>query len=168
MEEIGTCANVSRATVFNYFARKEDLVIAWFDVQRESIAGVLVAGTARPDSTSSRLERAFVALARIYEEDPRTGRAMVHSWLRAGGTLLTPDSGTIRLFADTIRRGRVQGDVPSRVDPDRAGALLFDAYIGELQRWVNRASSQRGLEDGMLSILELVLGGIATPDSESG
>jgi AcrR family transcriptional regulator len=161
MEDIGECADVSRATVFNYFSRKEDLVLAWFDSRRADIAGVLAGSEDQHGGASSRLHRAFRALAHIFEDDPRTGRGMVRSWLRAGGPLLTPDSDTSRLFADAIRAGQDHGDIAPNVDPDRAGRLLFDAYSGVLYRWVTADDENAGLEDDLLAALDLILGGIA-------
>ncbi len=93
MEDIGECADLSRATVFNHFPRKEDLVLAWFDRRRAELAGLLAPGKPRPRGTTSQLRRAFRALARIFEDDPKTGRGMVRAWLQAGGPLLTPAFG---------------------------------------------------------------------------
>jgi AcrR family transcriptional regulator len=161
MEDIGECADVSRATVFNHFARKEDLVLAWFDTRRVGLADLLTEYTDRPDDATSRLRQAFRALARIFEEDPGTGRGMMRAWLLAGGPLLTPGSPTERLFADVIQAGQRQGNIAQDVDADTAGRLLFDAYAGVLYRWV-AADKPISLEHHLASTLELILGGIAT------
>ena len=90
---------------------------------------------------------------------------MVRAWLRAGGPLLAPDSDTTRLFADIIRAGQERGDIPRQTDADRAGLLLFDAYLGVLYRWATAGHSPLSLEKNLLQVLELVLKGIATPKS---
>ena len=74
MEDIGECADVSRATVFNYFPKKEDLVLAWFDYRRADSPNCSRRATIRGD-TSTRLRQAFRALAHIFEDDPTTGEA---------------------------------------------------------------------------------------------
>jgi AcrR family transcriptional regulator len=163
MEEIGECADVSRATVFNYFPRKEDLVLAWFDRRRVDIAGVLVGNESQPGDASSRFHDAFRALAHIFEEDAQTGRAMVRAWLQAGGPLLTPDSDTTRLFADAIRAGQQHGDLAEGIDADLAGLVLFDAYLGMLYRWVTAEDEQLDLEQNLLAALNLILEGVAVP-----
>jgi AcrR family transcriptional regulator len=163
MEDIGECADVSRATVFNYFPRKEDLVLAWFDSRRADLAGKLVAGGDRSDDTPNRLREAFRALARIFEDDPRNGRGMVRAWLQAGGPRLTSDSATTRLFAAAIRAGQERGEIPRETDPDRAGRLLFDAYLGVLYRWVTAKNPPEDLETSLLAVLDLLLRGIAAP-----
>ncbi|HEY6568263.1 MAG TPA: TetR/AcrR family transcriptional regulator [Actinomycetota bacterium] len=166
MEYIGECADVSRATVFNYFPRKEDLVLAWFDSRRADLADVLAEDKGKPDDAPTRLRAAFRALARIFEDDPETGRGMMRAWLQAGGPLLTPDSETTSLLADVVRAGKDRGEVTPNADPGRAGRLLFDAYIGVLYRWVTTGDEQMELEEDLLAALDLVLDGIAPPTAQ--
>jgi AcrR family transcriptional regulator len=161
MSDIGECADVSRATVFNYFPRKEDIVIGWFDSQRGVLAGVMAHDKSQRLDTSGRLRRAFRALAGIFEDNPKVGRGMVRAWLHAGGPMLTPESDTTRLFAEEVRAGRERGEVAGDADPDRVGHLLFDAYLGVLYRWVT--TPRLDLEKELLAVLETVLRGIAAP-----
>jgi len=163
MDDIGERADVSRATVFNYFPRKEDLVLAWFDRRRADLAGVLAPSDNRSRATADQLRQAFRVLARIFRSDPKIGRGMVRAWLQAGGPLLTPDSDTTRLFADVIRTGHERGDIARDIDPDGAGYLLFDAYLGVLIRWVTAKHPPPDLEKNLLAVLDLVLRGIAAP-----
>lgn len=165
MDDIGECADVSRGTVFNYFPRKEDLVLAWFDSRRAVIAGVLAPSKDGPQNTQDRLRQAFRTLARIFKDDPKNGRGMVRAWLQAGGPLLTPDSDTAALFAAAIRAGQLRGDMSREIDPHRAGRLLFDAYSGVLYRWVTSEHQRDDLEKSLLAVLELLLQGIVAPSS---
>ena len=83
MEQIGEGADVSRATVFNYFARKEDIVFEWFGRLRTEFASALAEDEQHTLDSTSRLRRTFRVLADLYEDDPATGRAMVRAWQRA-------------------------------------------------------------------------------------
>jgi AcrR family transcriptional regulator len=161
MDDIGERADVSRATVFNYFARKEDIVLAWFTDRRAEFARLLAESDGQGD-TSGRLRAAFGALAHIFERSPEIGRGMVRAWLQAGGPLLTPESDTSRLFAAVIRDGQDAGDIAGEIDPDRTGYILFDAYVGELNRWATAEGKPRDLERPLLAMLEIILSGIAT------
>jgi TetR/AcrR family transcriptional regulator, cholesterol catabolism regulator len=166
LDDIGECADLSRATVFNYFPRKEDIVLAWFTARRANIAGTLEGGegsAASRASAATRLRLTFEALAGIFEDNPQAGRAMVRAWLHAGGPLLTPDSDTSRLFADAIRAGQAAGDFAKHVDPVQAGQILFDAYQGELIRWVVAEDGSTNLGKRLVAIVDLVLRGIAAP-----
>jgi len=161
MDDIAERADVSRATVFNYFARKEDIVLAWFTERRAEFGRLLTESDGQGD-TSGRLRAAFRALAHIFERRPEIGRGMVRAWLQAGGPLLTPESDTSGLFAAVIRDGQDTGDIAGAIDPDRTGHLLFDAYMGELNRWATAEGNPRDLERPLLAMLEIILSGIAT------
>jgi TetR/AcrR family transcriptional regulator, cholesterol catabolism regulator len=161
MDDIGERADVARATVFNYFPRKEDIVFDWIARRRAEVATILAGDDHETADTATRLRRAFRALAHAYEDDPVTGRAMVRAFLRVGGPLVAQASESPALFADTIRTGQQQGDVPPDLDPTRAGLVLFDAYLGALYRWVNEDEEPAALEQSLTAALELILTGIA-------
>lgn len=160
MEEIGGCADVARATVFNYFARKDDIVAEWFARRRADLAASLADGGQQASDTIGRLRLALRSLARNYEDDPVTGRVMVQAWLRAGGPLLPYTSGTPALFTDTLRSGQEQGDIPPDLDATRAGFVVFDAYLGVLYRWVAHEDDRFAFEENLMASLDLVLAGI--------
>jgi TetR/AcrR family transcriptional regulator, cholesterol catabolism regulator len=160
MEDIGECADVSRATVFNYFARKEDVVSEVFRRRRAELAELIAEAKEKTSDTSGRLRRALGGLARRSEDDPATGRAIVRAWLRAGGPLLPDASDSAALFADVVRSGQQQGDIPPDLDATRAGLVILDAYLGALYRWVSHEDGQFAFEENLMATLDLVLAGI--------
>lgn len=160
VEDVAECADVARATAFNYFSRKEDLVLAWFDRRRGELTEALADSADAETDTAGRLRNAFVAMARLFTHDPATGRAMVRAWVQAGGPTLTPESETTHILTRLVRSGQQKGDIGARIDPDQAGRLLFDAYLGVLYRWVNDQSGQFLLEDNLIAALDILLVGI--------
>ncbi len=168
MEQIGERADVSRATVFNYFARKEDLVFEWFRRLRVAFATALAEDDHQTVDSTSRIRRAFRVLADAYEADPATGRAMVRAWQRAGGPLLADQSEAPGLVADTVRAGQRAGDLPGSVDPDRAALILFDAYLGVLYRWALDETDQLRLGEQLTATLDLILPAITNASSVEG
>jgi TetR/AcrR family transcriptional regulator, cholesterol catabolism regulator len=165
MEQIGDRADVSRATVFNYFARKEDIVFEWFGRLRAEFAKALAEDDQHTADSTSRLRHAFRVLADLYEDDPATGRAMVRAWQRAGGPLLADESDAPQLVADSVRAGQQSGDIPRGVDPDRAALILFDAYLGVLYRWVLDETDQLALGEQLTATLDLILPAIIRTSS---
>lgn len=157
MEQIGERADVSRATVFNYFARKEDLVVEWFRRLRLQFAEALDEDDQQASDPRERVRRAFRTLAEGYEADPATGRAMVRAWQRAGGPLVAGESEAPAHVAETLRSGQRTGEISADVDPDRAALVLFDAYLGVLYRWVLDETEQLALVEQLMTTLDMIL-----------
>ena len=165
MEQIGERADVSRATVFNYFARKEGIVFEWFGRMKAGFAAALAGDDEPRVDATSRLRHAFRVLADMYEADPATGRAMVRAWQRAGGPLVAGGSDAPQLVAATVRAGQRAGDIPRGVDPDRVALILFDSYLGALYRWVLDETGQLALGEQLTATLDLLLPAITDAPS---
>jgi AcrR family transcriptional regulator len=161
MEQIAESADFARATVFNFFPRKSDLILAWFEDRRAELASRLAEHEAGATQTARQLAFALHLIAGMFDQDPRTGRAMARAWLQAGGPLLAAESDTPRMFADTIRAGQERGDVDPRIDADRAGLVLFDAYLGVLYRWASREEATAGFGSDLDATLDVLLTGIS-------
>jgi AcrR family transcriptional regulator len=160
IEDIGERADVSRATVFNYFARKEDIASELIGRRRAELAEHIAEAREKTDNTSERLSQSLVGLARDYEADPATGRAIIRAWLHAGGPLLPDASISAALLTEVIREGQQHGDVPPKVDATRAGLVVLDTYLGVLYRWVADENGRFNFEKNLAATLDLVLTGI--------
>jgi TetR/AcrR family transcriptional regulator, cholesterol catabolism regulator len=165
MEDIGECADVARATVFNYFARKEDIVSEVLRRRRVELAQLITEARETTSDTRERFRQALAGLARLYEENPAAGRATVRASLRAGFPL-TPDAfDSAALFADVVREGQENGDIAPDLDATRAGFVIFDAYLGVLFRWISNEGSRYAFEENLMAALDLVLDGISRKPS---
>jgi AcrR family transcriptional regulator len=161
MEDIGECADVARATVFNYFSRKEDLVDEWFVRRGAEVAEILAQAERETADTASRLRRALRVVASFYEDDPMTGRAIMRASLSSGGPLRAYTSASPDRFAATLRLGQQRGDIAPDVDPVRAGLLIFDGYLGVVYRWVTDEEGGAALEENLMAMVDLIMAGIA-------
>ena len=157
MGDIGEGADVSRATVFNYFPRKEDIISEVFRRRREELDALITEATDATTSTHDRLRRVLGGLARSYEDDGEIRRATVRAWLRAGGPLLPEASDSAALFAEVVRLGQQEGDVPPEVDATNVGLVILDAYVGALFRWVGHEGGEFDLEEQLMASLDVVL-----------
>jgi AcrR family transcriptional regulator len=162
MDEIAARADVSRATAFNYFPRKEEFLLAWAAGRRVEIATLLAREQEQEVETAARIEHALTTLCARLEDNAEANRALLRAFVRAGGQLLPGASGTAELFADTIRFGQERGDVRPDVDADDAGRLLLDAYLGAIFRWAaEEESASVSLSASLRTILEVLLNGLA-------
>ena len=135
IDEIAERADVARATVFNHFQRKEAFLSAYFAERRQRLAALIAEKLDGMAGATTRLYAAFDLLADLNEEAPAETRELVGAWWRTGGSQATePDTG--RLLAEIVRQGQQQGEFRADLEPQLAGTLLLDAYVGTILRWI--------------------------------
>jgi AcrR family transcriptional regulator len=139
MDEIAARADVSRATAFNYFPRKDGFLFAWAAARREQVAELLAREEDEAVGTADRVRHALMTLCDLVEANAESNRSLLRAYVRAGGPLLPGASATAEVFARTLRVGQQRGDIRPDLDVDAAGRVLFDAYIGALVRWSSEA-----------------------------
>lgn len=135
MDDIAAGADVSRATVFNYFPRKEEFLLAWVEGRREQIAALLAREQAEGIDTLTRIEHVFALLADRLEADADANRALCRAFLKAGVLLLPGGLRTARIFTETISFGQARADLRVDLDAQSLGRVVFDLYLGALIRW---------------------------------
>jgi AcrR family transcriptional regulator len=159
-DDIANAADVSRATAFNYFPRKEDLIIGLAEDRRAAVASILHADLERDVPTPTVLHDMLRHLAEWYEADCATNQALVRCTLQAGSALIPGWFGSAELLARAISIGQDRGNVRPHVDPDRAGALILDGYLGVLYRWACDELPPNMLATELAGMLDIVLGGL--------
>ena len=161
MDDIATEADVSRATAFNYFPRKEAFVFAWVADRRADIAALL-AQESTSVGVADRLRHVFLRLCDTLENDLTGNQALTRAWVQAGGPLFPDAFATSSLFADTLRLAEADDQLREGVDPDAAGQLLLDAYLGGVVRWAANEDDPgtAPLRGQLNAVLDLLLEGL--------
>ena len=167
MEDIAAGADVSRATAFNYFPRKEEFLLAWVEGRRVIMSDLLAREEAQSVHTIDRLRHAFASLGASLEENAPENRALTRAWLQAGGPLLPDAYATATVFADTLRYGLSRGELRRDIDAEVVGRLLLDAYLGILIRWsIDDQQPPTILRVQLVAALELITDGLRPPSGQ--
>jgi AcrR family transcriptional regulator len=165
-DDIADAADVSRATAFNYFPRKEDLIIGLAEERRGAVASILQADLERDVPTPTVLHDMLRHLAEWYEADCATNQAFVRCTLQAGSALIPGWFGSAELLARAIAIGQDRGHVRADVDPNIAGALILDGYLGILYRWASHELPPNALARELAGMLDTVLSGLVNTPSD--
>ena len=160
MDQIAEDADVARSTLFNYFARKEDLLFAGMLVDiRDGIRTTIADCRAGDTDTVTTVRELVSTLTAWYEAQPVARATMLRCALEAGGPRLPEWYGTAPLFAEVLRDGVRRGDLPVVLDLDVAARLLLDAYLGVLVRWALDPDGV-ALKDELELVVSLYLDGM--------
>jgi AcrR family transcriptional regulator len=137
MDEIAAAAEVSRATLFNYFPSKVSILTAFsrqFDEQMKALADQQ---RARPVPTSQRIRGMLAEAARSLEAAPASVRRLVaimeRSWAEADSAIRMQD--TIGLFRGLLEDGLKRGDVRPDLDCAVAAEIVAHSFVGIVHMW---------------------------------
>lgn len=138
IEDIADLAGVSRATVFNYFPSKDDLIGALHATHMESLATLIDELLARDITTAERIAGVFADFARESRRHPGYMRAVTGELERDLATPETSgdrtqlfDEQMQRLLAPGLERGEVRTDHPLPFLAQMVGAV----YVSTLRHW---------------------------------
>ena len=162
VDEIVARADVSKGTFFNYFGRKDDLLLMvierHLDLAESSAAEILSLAIPVRD----KLFAIFSEAAHAWEED-RDGSRHVLFGLGVSALGAGDDAGTAGRWRQLIRRcveqGQKSGEFRAGLSPTRVEALLSAAYHDALVRW--GARSEFELQSELRDLILLVLDGLA-------
>jgi AcrR family transcriptional regulator len=142
MEIIAAEADVARTTVFNHFARKDELLRAGLAGRRDLVADRLRSSRGTL-STKARIDDALERWAAGYQLDAAKGVALVRAWIQAGGPHLADAAATADLLSEVMRDGQLAGEVRADISSETAGLVLFDCAVGALVRWGSPVAAGR-------------------------
>jgi len=96
MDEIAERADVARATVFNHFPEKEQLLSAYLARRRAELVELLRREARANVDASQQLYDAFELLAQFNERNVAEARELIQAWWRTGGTTANePHTGVV-------------------------------------------------------------------------
>ena len=160
VDQVAQGADVSRATAFNYFPRKEDFLLEWASRRRTETSARLAG---YDDATAAEaIEAALAALASAYAKEAHA-KALVRCWLQAGGPLLAESSSNVELFTTLIRRGQSAGELSQEADAAQVGRAVFNIYLGALYDWASGDLSGAWLRRELPGAVRLLLRGLQIP-----
>jgi AcrR family transcriptional regulator len=168
-DDIASANGVARQTVFNYFPRKEDFVIAWGARRREEVAQAVAGSAFAGEQAAARLALMMRVLATSYERSPAAGRVYTLAWVKWGGPILEEPILAAQ-FAAVISEGQRSGEIRADVRAETAGQLLRAAYFDALWRWASpsRPEDAPSLFADLLARLELLLTGLCVEPQREG
>lgn len=160
-DDIAERADVARATVFNYFKDKQQLLRAYLDHRRAWLRAVLEEEAAKERDSVARLARLLDTLAAFNQGNEREARAVLGAW-RQMRDPYEKGAPTAEAFREVLEAGQVAGEFAAGTDPRVAALVLYDAYIGVITRWFATPPAQRfDLATALRQALAVVLHGIA-------
>jgi AcrR family transcriptional regulator len=136
MDEIAERAEVSRATLFNYFPGKTDIVAALTDQMNEAFYLMVERYCAEEPSVALRIRRVFTESAREMERRVELFRPLLgaeRNWSVASGA-----AGVARLTDSFVRLlGGPEGAPGVRQDIDlrHLAEIAAGVYVGLVQNW---------------------------------
>jgi TetR/AcrR family transcriptional regulator, cholesterol catabolism regulator len=167
VDEIAERADVARRTLFNHFARKQDLLAAWVGERRCRLSEMVAEDSAHDRTAAAMLRRQFLMLADMNESDVPLATILVQGWL-AEISDLAGVFPVLMFFRDAVVLGQQAGEFTESVSPETIGEMLTSIYIGTLGRWVQPQASGSPapfvLRDVLLTKLNVVLRGITQSD----
>ncbi|HEY2640926.1 MAG TPA: TetR/AcrR family transcriptional regulator [Streptosporangiaceae bacterium] len=160
-DHIAERADVARATVFNYFGDKQELLRAYLGHRRAWLRALLEDEAAREQDSAARLGRLLDTLAAFNQDSEREARAVLGAW-RLMRDPYGDGAPVAEVFGEVIAAGQAAGEFASSAEPGAAALFLFDAYTGVITRWFATAPAARfDLRAALQQALAVVLHGIA-------
>lgn len=136
MDQIADAAEVSRATLFNYFSSKADIVAAVVEQLDTDFIALVESYRARPMTTGARIIGIFSDSGRTLEKRRDVMRPLVviseQSWGEGPG--MSRIARLIDVFTQLLG-GEGVSDVRTDTDVRLLAEMLVSVYIGMIHNW---------------------------------
>lgn len=159
-DHIADRADVARATVFNYFSDKQQLLRAYLRQRGAWLRAMLDGQAVTGQDSAARLAGLLDTLAAVNQDNEREWRAVLAAW-RQMHDPYGEGAPVAELLGEVIVTGQANGEFDPAADPRAAALVLFDAYIGVITRWFATPPAERfDLRAALQQALTVVLHGI--------
>jgi TetR/AcrR family transcriptional regulator, cholesterol catabolism regulator len=139
VEEIAERADVAKGTFFNYFPRKDSLLVALGEEMMEQLQDELGPQKEWVGTAREQVLRFFLALGSFVERDPEVSKVMMIENLRTFWLRQEKDPVEAAFEAisrNVLRDAIARGELPRGTDVEVAAKLLEAAYITTMVDWL--------------------------------
>jgi TetR/AcrR family transcriptional regulator, cholesterol catabolism regulator len=168
VEDIAAAADVSKGTFFNYFARKDALLVALAEEQVEALRRDLGPVESWEGTGEAQLRRFFLYLAAHAERDPSLSKTMVVENMRTYW-LRDADDRVEQAFRDLVIKvlegGRSRGEFAHDFESTTVARLLEAAYALTLVEWLRERPVQVGLKEAISAKFDIIFRGLGSVDA---
>jgi len=168
VEQIADRADVAKGTVFNYFPRKESLLMVLADELVASVHEVLGPREALIAGGVKALRRVLLYLAERAVRDPELSRTIVIEGMRAYWEDVRQHAVQEEfheLLLAMLREAQARGEIRSDVDPFSALALLRAAYFATLVEWLRECTGPRPVLEELAMRFDIIFRGLANTEA---
>lgn len=167
VEDVATATGVPKATLYYYFAGKEQILAFLLQETLQQMADEVAIAVQAPDSAATRLAAVVRAQLRVMADQPAVCRALIENLGRAGRMPEIANSVTEAYYAPVqhlLEEGVRDRSLRATDDPVTTAMVLFGAVTMSALAYLatGRAMSPEGLSP---SILSVVLDGLRPADS---
>lgn len=163
VEEIAERADVSKATVFNYFPRKEVLVDALAADVWARAEAALRRPAERRGPSRTRIRRLLLTLIRLGEADRVLYAVLLRQSVREfwiDGKNDPVSQAFLRELNAILDDGRARGEIADHVPTTSAARLVERAFVGIMLDWVGGESSGATARRELDTQLRLIFEGL--------
>lgn len=159
IEEITEKADVSKATFFNYFSSKENLLSG---IAVDEIDDIIILADEELKTIDSPIEKIRTIMRRMLKDAipylHLTGRVVFSSIINTDGQP-SPFCKINCILEDMVKEGQQKGEISNSFIPSDIAAIILGGYLGILFKWFE-LGCKPGTVDELEPIIDILLCGI--------
>lgn len=142
VDEIAAKADIAKGTFFNYFPRKEAVLMYMAELRMQQLYRNLPDILDGETSAWGRIEKMMHIFGKINEKEKPLTRVVVLETLKNYAAVMGPEEKEKYmqfpyLLRDILRQGQERGEIREWIDVDAAARTLELIYMSTLLEWVD-------------------------------
>jgi AcrR family transcriptional regulator len=137
VEEITSACGIAKGTFFNYFSKKEHILLYLGESQLELLESSIVKNQHIID-VKLRIESIFADLLSIYIHQEELMKYLLVEMVKSA-IIINEESKSIKILQDTlallIREAKSQKQFTSKWDPELISSVIIGVYFQTLMNW---------------------------------
>jgi AcrR family transcriptional regulator len=161
IEEVASACGIAKGTFFNYFSKKEHVLLHLGNAQIERMGEII--NKYQQVQLKERLQSIFNELLSPYAEHSELLKLTLSETLKSA-LVMQEESSNIKLFQETlshiINQAKGGGQFQSQWEPDVIASVLVGIYFNTLISWSFIHTQEESITNLFQKQLDVVWGGI--------